>query len=261
MASSSQRQKKRNAQMKRKKYDHKHQASGGSSHSKSEVAFEDETESKDIERIVISQPKQKEPKELEPQPVAVQDLYDMPTESSDVAMEELEGRLSQLLSSRLPSHQSLPVMQEEDTSDSQSQTESYAPSINLSGLVSCLASLPLHRKLFIPKELVELYEKGRPNHENEIMSPAPSTHPPAHSHPNQPEIIKLNKQPSSLPASSGIPEERSVLDTELNDLLQRDTGSLLTKESAKDKIAVKEKNVTVHQNTELDTALDELLDM
>lgn len=138
--------------------------------------------------------------------------------------------------------------------------ESYAPSINLSGLVSCLASLPLHKKLFIPKELVDLYEKRRPDHENETMSPALPIHPPAHSHPNQAEIIKLNKQ-QSLPPSSRIPEEISVLDSELNDLLQKDTGSLLKDHTAKDKSAVKEKKITVHQNIELDTALDELLDM
>ena len=72
--------------MKRKKYDHKQQASGRSSHSKNEAAFEDETGSKDTERIVIPQPKQKEPKELEPQTLAVQDLYDIPTESSGILL-------------------------------------------------------------------------------------------------------------------------------------------------------------------------------
>ena len=120
----------------------------------------------------------------------------------------------------------------------------------------------MHRKLFIEKDLVELYEKRRPDHENDIMPPAPPIRPPAHSHPTQPEIIKLNKQPSlGPPPSSRIPEERSVLDTELNDLLQRDTASLLKEDSTKEKTAVKEKNEPIHQNTELDTALDELLDM
>ena len=43
MATSSQRQKKRNAQMKRKKYEHKHQASGRPSQSKDQVISEQET--------------------------------------------------------------------------------------------------------------------------------------------------------------------------------------------------------------------------
>ena len=71
--------------MKRKKYDHKHQASGRSSHGKNEVVPEDETQSKDTERVVISQPKE-ETKELEPQDVVVQDLYDMPTESNGILL-------------------------------------------------------------------------------------------------------------------------------------------------------------------------------
>ena len=73
------------------------------------------------------------------------------------------------------------------------------------------------------------------------------------------QLIKDTASPPSL----AMQEEKSSIDKELNALLKKDKETKLKDDESTQQgnIAVKDQSKAVHPNTELDSALDELLDM
>ena len=127
-----------------------------------------------------------------------------------------------------------------------------------------MSSLPLHQRLFIEKELVDLCEKRRSQDSNTNHPPLlPMTSSLMSSHiTTLTDNVQLTEDTAS-PPSLAMQEEKSSIDKELNALLKKDKETKLKDEEStrQGNIAVKDQSKAVHHNTELDSALDELLDM
>ena len=127
-----------------------------------------------------------------------------------------------------------------------------------------MSSLPLHQRLFIEKELVDLCEERRSQDSNTNHPPLlPMTSSLISSHiTTLTDNVQLIEDTAS-PPSLAMQEEKSSIDKELNALLKKDKETKLKDEESTQQgnIAVKDQSKAVHHNTELDSALDELLDM
>ena len=129
-----------------------------------------------------------------------------------------------------------------------------------------MSSLPLHQRLFIEKELVDLCEERRSQDSNTNHPPLlPMTSSLMSSHiATLTDNVQLTEDTAS-PPSLAMQEEKSSIDKELelNALLKKDKETKLKDEESTQQgnHAVKDQSKAVHHNTELDSALDELLDM
>ena len=122
-----------------------------------------------------------------------------------------------------------------------------------------MSSLPLHQRLFIENELVDLFEERRRQDSN-------TNHPPLLSMtsslmPSHINTLTDNVQlieDTASPPSLAMQEEKSSIDKELNALLKKDKETKLKDEESTQQgnIAVKDQSKAVHHNTKLDSALD-----